>query len=124
MDIVWERVVGHLKRAIDANPGGYDINGIYDALADSTMQLWAVYEGKELIAALATEIVDHPHARVCIFRLAGGSEIDAWIGPVEQAVGGWAKRMGCKALSLTGRRGWEKALPHWNFGGVILKKDL
>lgn len=49
----------------------------------------------------------------CNVAVAGGTNAREWIKVVETTLKDWSIQHGCTAMTLWGRRGWKKLLPHW-----------
>lgn len=95
--------------------GGHEWADIVAKIATSYAQLWDY--GK---AMLVTEVtVDDK----CHILLAGGSGARDWVKTAEKELAAWGNSHGCNALSIRGRPGWSKLLPHWSRvgsdGGLI-----
>jgi hypothetical protein len=67
------------------------------------MQLWPAEKG-----CAVTELITFPRKKVMHIFLAGG-ELDQFFDMHESAIQ-WAKSQGCSAVTLSGRRGWTKAM--------------
>ena len=81
------------------------------------MQLWpAKY------SCLVTEITVFPRKKV-LHVFLGGGELDEILGMHEYVVQ-WAIKQGCESLTMTGRKGWVKALKDdgWESQLVLLEK--
>lgn len=99
--------------------GGHQWTDIVGKIASSYAQLWDY--GR---AMLVTEVTIDDK---CHILLAGGSDARDWIGSAEAELAEWARAHGCAALSLRGRRGWAKLLPHWiktGFDGDLIDLEL
>jgi hypothetical protein len=85
----------------------HEMQDIADAIADGSMQLWSGTNG-----AMVTQVQDYPRKRVLHVWWAGGElqTILELIPHIEQ----FAKDIGCKKITCTGRRGWERVFKHWS----------
>lgn len=92
-----------IEAALEYSLGTHDFLNIVDAVLTGNMQLWVDEKG-----CAVTEVLDFPKKRILHIFLAGG-ELDA-VRALENSAVEWAKSIGCSAFTLTGRRGWEKAL--------------
>ena len=92
-----------IKSALEYSDGTHDIEDIIQGILANKMQYW---ENDK--CAVVTEVIDYPKKRVLHVFLAGG-ELEG-IRDLEHSAVEWAKSIGCSAFTLTGRRGWEKAL--------------
>lgn len=85
--------------------GGHQWADIADKIASSYAQLWDYGA-----AMLVTEVTIDDK---CHVLLAGGSMARDWVAGAENELSDWGKSHGCTALSLRGRSGWSRLLPHW-----------
>lgn len=66
-------------------------------------------------AMLVTEVtIDNK----CNIALAGGSDGRSWFRDAEKTVKDWSMKHGCTAMTLWGRLGWQRILPHWRKTGI------
>ena len=68
------------------------------------------------------ELVQYPRGAELNVFLAGG-DLKQMQASQEQLFE-IAKNHGAKAVTMTGRRGWARALPGWKEQHVVLRKDL
>jgi hypothetical protein len=119
----WKGVGPLLEKAIDAGTGEINLRDVFDALVARRMQLWtAIDDNKKTVAAVVTEVQQHPRLRVCSVRLGAGN-LDAIIKHIEP-LAEWAKWAGCDALELYGRLGWARILKDWTMTHVVLRREL
>ena len=50
-----------------------------------------------------------------------GRGVRAWSEEATQAVGAFARLVGCDRLRITGRKGWQRVLRHWDRVGDDLE---
>jgi len=81
------------------------------------MALWSTEN-----SALITEIIDHPMKRVLVVVFAGGDLEE--IKGMEERLTQYGYALGCSEMQIFGRKGWEKALPHFENKSVILTKVI
>ena len=117
-DAEFERCWPWLKGALDRSPlETHHKQHIKDRIGEDAV-LWA---GKR--AAAVTEIVTHPSGlKVCHIWLAGGdlSELKIIEGQIEE----FALLNDCRHMTITGRRGWLRALNGYREGPVAMTKEL
>lgn len=92
-----------LKNALQHGGGSHDLSHVWDAVHAGKAQLWV--EGD---ACIVTEVNDAPNHSELHFWLATGSLDDVIALSNKLLV--WGKEMGCDVATLSGRRGWTKAL--------------
>lgn len=81
------------------------------------MQLWRVPE-----ACAVTTVQTFPRAKVCMILLCGGENMKAWIHHVDD-ICDWARKQGCDAVEIPGRRGWKRVL-NWDIPWIMYRKML
>jgi len=121
MDKVYniERCEEWIKSALEYSGGTHDIDDVFRAILEGRMQLWPAEEG-----CLVTEILLYPRKKVLHIFLAGG-EMNQ-LTDMHHDVIEWAKAQGCTALTLSGRKGWSRALAKfgWEEKLVNLSKEI
>jgi hypothetical protein len=108
-----------IEAALEYTGGTHTLDNVIAEIYSGKLQFWAGTN-----CAIVTEIEVYPQTKTLHFFLAGGdlAELREMTAKLEI----WAKGIGCKAATLTGRKGWEKPLagdgytPKW----FVLAKDL
>lgn len=118
-DFNFKRCEDWIKSALEYGGGTHDIEDVFRAILESRMQLWPAENG-----CLVTEILVYPRKKVLHIFLAGGEM--GQITDMHHDVIEWAKAQGCTALTLSGRKGWIKALAKfgWKEKLVSLSKEI
>lgn len=108
-----------IEAALEYSGGTHSVGDVIEGIADGRMQLWPAPRG-----CAVTEIVVYPRRKVLHIFLAGG-ELDQLIDGFHD-VAAWARGQGCTGLTLSGRRGWERALKSsgWRLTMVTMEKDI
>ena len=103
------------------NKGGntHDFVDICEGVLSGHMQLWSNEK-----ACAITEIVVYPNKKVFHVFLAGGKMkqvLELHDNSLE-----WAKAQGCEGMTLSGRKGWTKALMSrgWQPHQTVLAKEF
>ena len=92
-----------LEEALTAGGGTHDLAHVLSAIRRGKAQLWI--EGD---AVLVTEVHCAPKEKELHFWLATGT-LDQTIA-LSNKVMDWGREQGCTVATLSGRRGWIKAL--------------
>lgn len=87
------------------------------------LQLWCVFSGEQMVAAVVTEIADYPRSRECIVVLCGGEDSADWLHFLS-VIEAWAAAAKCQRAVIDGRMGWAKKLPDYKPVAVTLSKEL
>lgn len=108
-----------VEAALSYSGDTHDFVHIFDGVVEGRFQFWSNDE-----CCVVTEIVDYPKKRVLHIFLAGG-KLEA-IRALEEKAVKWAKQLGCSAFTLTGRKGWEKALKNdgWEYAHTSMIKRI
>lgn len=112
-----ERAQPWLEAALAHGQDTHGWDDVLMAVATGKAQFWP---GET--AAIVTEILDHPRCRALHIWLAGGNmdELLQMLPDIER----WATEQGCKSVTITGRRGWQRVLQDYQTGNVELFKEL
>ncbi len=95
-----------LLAALERGDGAHAWEDVEAAVLAGTRQLWPAPD-----AAMVTEILSTKRKRWCHVFLAGGDL--ARIVEMVPSVEAWARAQRCQAVTICGRKGWERVLaPH------------
>lgn len=120
IELLWPMAEPLLKKAIDKDEGGWEIEDVKISCDIGEYILWIVRNGK---AAVILEVSEYHNGKQCDIVMIGGDVMDEWIGELEE-IEGWAKRVGCDRMILTGRLGWQKILTEYTTKTVTMVKEL
>jgi len=112
----WTRCREWVLGALAQCGGTHTEEDVLSALLLGKAQLWP---GKN--SAIVTEI-NVSRIKVVHFWLIGGNleEVKDMEAPIVE----WAKSIGCNAVTGTGRKGWERVMPHWEFHSVTIRREI
>lgn len=113
----FERCSEWLQRAIDRDHGKHTLEDIKWQIATGRLQFWP---GRRSV--LITEFAEYPQKKYLHCFLAGG-DLDE-ILDMEDSLEAFGRAHGCDGISLAGRRGWVKALPHWREVSTIVAREF
>jgi hypothetical protein len=98
--VLFQKVEKILERALKYDDT-YNIEDVADCISNGTMQLWPTDK-----SAIVTQLQVFPRMKVLHVYLAGGNLQDLeMLAPHIQK---FAEDMGCRKITLTGRRGWSR----------------
>lgn len=103
LDAEIERCRPWLQAALDAGGNTHEIEDLVDGIRSRRYQFWPAEDG-----AAVTEVLVYPNYRVLHIWLAGGS-MDT-IVDMDASATEYARLLGCKAVTIAGRRGWKRVL--------------
>jgi len=114
-----ERCRGWIEAALEYGGGTHYYEDIAEGVTSGVLQLWPAERG-----CWVTEVTQYPRKKVLHVFLAAG-ELDQIIDMHESVVQ-WAKTQGCQSLTLSGRKGWTKALEDldWKPKMVFMEKGI
>lgn len=81
----------------------HEVEDIWDGIRDGRFQFWPAQDG-----ALITEIKVYPKRKVFHVFLGGG-KLEQLLDMIE-SVEVYGRTMGCKSVTISGRKGWIKVL--------------
>lgn len=112
-----ERCRKWIEDALEYGGGTHTYEDVVEMIIQGRMQLWPAEN-----SCIVTEITVYPRKKV-LHVFLGGGELNEILGMHESVVQ-WAKDHGCSSLTMTGRKGWVKALQHdgWKSQLVLLEK--
>jgi len=108
-----------IESALKKGGDTHSFKNVVDGVLSGKMQLWHGSTG-----CAVTELVVYPKKKVLHVFLAGGT-LDQILDMHSDAVK-WAKKQGCDGMTLSGRRGWKKALESkgWNEKLTTMAKEF
>ena len=71
VDIVWEDVTRVLKKSVDTSAGKFRVEDLKKDLEDGVLVLWLVMEGRYVIAALTSRVIEYPGRRAMALDWVG-----------------------------------------------------
>lgn len=86
-------------------------------------QIWSYHDGENFRGIVVTRIHTNTVGKVCSLWVAigdGPELIEGFHAEIEK----WARGIGCYALEIVGRAGWQRKLPGYTRTAVVLEKRL
>ena len=119
-EMYWPRIAPHLERFCRETAIG-DLESLYRDLQDARKQCWGMAEGSRISLICLTSIENS----ICwIWACVGKEEL---MGQFEEGLAqitSWAHSIGCKALRVRGRKGWQRRLRDFKTLEIILEKEI
>lgn len=100
-----------LESAIVHCGGTHLFEDVVDMVETGQMFFWPAEK-----SCLVTEVVDYPRKRLLHVFLAAGSLEE--IKRMEPSIRAYGEYLGCDAVTLSGRKGWTKALKDMGYAHV------
>ena len=117
---IWNEVESLIKKALD---DCYTTDDILKGLIFDKFQLFISWENK-VESAVVTEVAQYPQKKVCRYFLAGGSNINNWLEPIQETIEKFAKHNNCNSIEVAGRKGWARKLKGYEQKIYLFTKEL
>lgn len=115
-----------IKSALEHTDGETSLGHILSDIATQKRQLWLIRDKGDFIGAVVTEIsITQSGQKIGDVTLTSGWNYPLWNHFID-VVSMWFKEMGCTAVQVVGRQGWERRLAGKGFAKryVVLKRGL
>jgi hypothetical protein len=100
------------------------VHRLVDQAKTGATQLWCVFNGFEIQAAVLTELVTIGSRKVCNIISVGGRNMGEWFHHVE-TIEAWARENGCVDMRHANcRTGWARKLKDYKTTRITLEKAL
>lgn len=119
---VWPHAQALVKRAMDRTSLG-NFEDIERDVLGGLQQLWLVWNGTEIKAAVVTRLVTINHEKICIIVACGGRDRAQWL-PLIAEIEQFARDEGCSAMRIIGRKGWQRILADYKATYVVMDRKL
>ncbi len=118
--LVWNEVEPLIKKALD---DCYTSDDILKGLIKNSFQLFISWN-KKVESAVVTEVAQYPQKRICRYFLAGGSNMNNWLKPIQTEIEKFAKLNNCQAIEVAGRKGWARKLKGYEQKIYLFSKEI
>lgn len=107
---IWDRVKPHMDKAAEYTYGRYDVDDILDNIIQYDHNLWIIYEGDEIVAALVTYFKHYPKKKFLDIEFVGSitGATAEWRTPMIKMLQHYAHDTGCDGIECSGRMGWGR----------------
>lgn len=115
----WTVAREYIIPALEHCHGTYTENDLLAGVLAGQYRLWLGTK-----SAVLTEVLQFPRIKVAHWFLGGG-DLEELIS-MEPEIINWAIANGCRRMSVSGRKGWERAIKAhgYEFCGLTVFKDL
>ena len=124
LEVEWRNAASLVRLAQKRLEDKMDMDDIYKDIEKGNQQLWMIYKGKRLKAAMVTSVDTHPKCKVFHIMLIGGFDMQEWLMGALNVIKDAAKRLGCKTIEADGRLGWAKHAPKCGFKEITRTYEL
>jgi hypothetical protein len=112
----WPNVERFANQALEYACDGMTVQTVLEMIVDGRLILIVVTDANdEPIASMTFEVVQQARRKICHCMTLGGDDLEQW---VETFVGVWravALELGCDAVTIKGRAGWERYAKRFGF---------
>jgi hypothetical protein len=119
---VWDAAAPLVLRAMQRGGQGLFEKVEQDVLRGE-MLLWLAWNGEKIEGAGVTELSKTENGKICTIVAWSTSDMRRDLGLLS-IIEKFAKKEGCKAVRLYGRRGWARVLRDYSQPSVILEKEV
>lgn len=115
----WRRVEGWIAPALTYGGETHTFEDVRADIEARRAQLWTGPDG-----AAVTQVLAYPRKKVLHVFAAGGAM--GQILDFEETAAAWGRAVGCEAMTLTGRRGWQRVLGRrgWQFQSLTMGRNI
>lgn len=118
---VWLSVAPLIRQGLAE---GEELETIRSRINARTCQLWAAYEGEQIIASCVTELPTIAGRKVCNIISIGGTGMEKWL-PNLSIIELWAKSQQCTAMRFPEiRPGWQRVLKEYTMTKITMEKKI
>lgn len=87
-------------------------------------QLWGYAKDGQVLFAAATRIHEMAQGKLCTIWVGAGEGTPEVFRDVHDAIEAWARSLGCFALEIVGRKGWQRIVDGYSAEAVVMVKPL
>jgi hypothetical protein len=126
IDQWWPNVQPKVEKVL-AYPLGPDLYDWWDVYSDCKNKKAHCLVSEDWSYVTIMSVVNYPKAKILDVYLCAGEDNGGspW-GEIDQALHAVCQAFGCTHITVTGRRGWERALKPlgYSFGNVMMTKEV
>lgn len=124
VDDYWPALEPHLER-FERETQTTTAENLRVELLGATMQCWGLKTGNDIDGVVLTQVYRTARGDICcIYAAAGTEQIKGDIKKLFAEIEKFARELGCVALEIIGRKGWQRVLPGFKQTAVKLEKPL
>lgn len=97
---------------------------VLDQSGAGQAQLWGYAKNGQVTFAAATRVHEMAQGKLCTIWVGAGEGTPEVFRQVHDAIESWALSIGCYALEIVGREGWQRLIPGYTREAVVLVKPL
>lgn len=107
--MVWPSIIDMLRPAVETSDGRWNMGSLLSSLCTGNQQLWIAQtvDGR-IDAAMTTQIVTYPHARMLAIHFLGGKNYDVWNEDWMNLLKDYADVSNCNGIEAIARKGFTR----------------
>jgi hypothetical protein len=115
VDIVWDDVTKVLKKSVATSAGKFEIEDLKKDVKEGVLVLWLIMDGREVVAALTSRVMEYPGRRAMALDWVGGTQMKKWLPLALNTLQKYATDCECKHLEGYGRKAWGRILQKYGW---------
>ncbi len=120
---LWPYLEPHLKR-VEHETATVSVESLKALALNCEAQVWGVQDDRgHITGACITRVYETPNGRFCTVFVAAGVLMPILAEGIA-LIEDWARGLGCRAIEIIGRRGWQRVLQGYEPRAVVLEKNL
>jgi|TARA_R100000951_G_scaffold103601_1_gene96306 hypothetical protein len=109
----WSSISPHIEKALEHSAGEISLLDIARDVLNLSSHIWVTFSGETLVTVIVTRFLNYERTKMLqVMACTGG--IEDWASWTEhhRILEDFAKKHGCSAMSIWGRKGWGRRLQH------------
>jgi hypothetical protein len=115
VDIVWDDVTKVLEKSVATSAGKFEIEDLKKDVKEGVLVLWLIMDGREVVAALTSRVMEYPGRRAMALDWVGGTQMKKWLPLALNTLQKYATDCECKHLEGYGRKAWGRILQKYGW---------
>ena len=115
VDIVWDDVTKVLEKSVATSAGKFEIEDLKKDVKEGVLVLWLIMDGREVVAALTSRVMEYPGRRAMALDWVGGTQMRKWLPLALNTLQKYATDCECKHLEGYGRKAWGRILQKYGW---------
>lgn len=122
VDDVWPAVANRIDEAYKSADETMP-HDILNQLRSGHRQLWIVWNGEAVIAAVMTRIIQLRAYSAVQVTAASGEDVGEWKDLIT-LIEDFARHEGCRKVIIEGRPGWERLFKNYRRARVVIEREV
>lgn len=118
---LWSQYAEYFEQAAMEHPEAFDLEELRRDVASGKLMTIGIFDGVSMVAGACVELCELREGKTLHVRYLAGDHMEMWLTELHERLQEIARAYGCRWLSLTGRRGWQKRLKVLGWGPVAIQ---